>query len=67
MARIIGGVTTSHILAVGNANANRLSDDPYWKPFFDGYPKILGWLHAYRPDVAVNIYNDQVSASSSRP
>ena len=38
MAKIIGGITTSHIPAIGNAIANKLWDDPYWKPFFDGYP-----------------------------
>lgn len=41
MARIIGGLTTSHIPAVGNAIARELYDDPYWKPFFDGYPPVL--------------------------
>lgn len=58
MATIIGGLTTSHIPAVGNAIANELYDDPYWKPFFDGYPPIREWLNDHKPDVAINIYND---------
>lgn len=58
MARIIGGIATSHIPAIGNAIANRLFDDPYWKPFFDGYPPVRLWLDEVRPDVAVVIYND---------
>ena len=58
MAKIIGGVTTSHIPAVGNAIHNELQDDPYWKPFFDGYPPIREWLGDNKPDVAINIYND---------
>lgn len=58
MAKIIGGLTTSHIPAVGNAIANELFEDPYWKPFFDGYPPIRAWLHDHKPDVAINIYND---------
>ena len=58
MARIIGGITTSHIPAVGNAIARKLFDDPYWKPFFDGYPPVRKWLKENRPDVAVVIYND---------
>ena len=58
MAKIIGGVTTSHIPAVGNAIARELQDDPYWKPFFDGYPPIREWLGDHKPDVAINIYND---------
>lgn len=58
MARILGGITTSHIPAVGNAIANKLFDDPYWKPFFDAYPPIHGWLAEAKPDVVINIYND---------
>lgn len=58
MATIIGGLTSSHIPAVGNAIANELFDDPYWKPFFDGYPPIRAWLDRHKPDVAINIYND---------
>ncbi len=58
MATIIGGLTTSHIPAVGNAIARGLKDDDYWKPFFDGYPPIHAWLEKHKPDVAINIYND---------
>ncbi len=58
MARIIGGLTTSHIPAVGNAIANNMQDDPYWKGFFDGYPPVRKWLDKHKPDVAIMIYND---------
>jgi len=58
MARIIGGITSSHIPAIGNAIANKLFDDPYWKSFFSGYPPIREWLKEEKPDVAINIYND---------
>lgn len=58
MATIIGGLTSSHIPAVGNAIHNKLFDEPYWKPFFDGYPPIREWLDHHKPDVAINIYND---------
>ena len=58
MAKIIGGLSTSHIPAVGNAVAKELFEDPYWKPFFDGFPKIRDWLDEHKPDVAINIYND---------
>lgn len=58
MAKIIGGITTSHIPAVGNAIANEMFDDPYWKPFFDGYPPAHAWLAEEKPDVVINIYND---------
>jgi protocatechuate 4,5-dioxygenase beta chain len=58
MAEIVGAVTTSHVPAIGRAIARNLQDDPYWKPFFDGYPPVRAWLREVRPDVAVVIYND---------
>lgn len=58
MARIVGGVTSSHIPAIGGAIAKGLQDDPYWKPFFDGYPKARDWLGEVKPDIAIVIYND---------
>ena len=58
MARILGGITTSHIPAVGNAIANQTQDDPYWEPFFKAYPPIHKWLAENKPDVVINIYND---------
>ena len=58
MATIVGGIATSHIPAIGNAIASRLYDNPYWKPFFDGYPPVRAWLEKVQPDIAVVIYND---------
>ncbi|MEO8114854.1 MAG: class III extradiol dioxygenase family protein [Phenylobacterium sp.] len=58
MARIIGGLTSSHIPAVGKAFAEKRFEDPYWKPFFDAYPPIHRWLDEQKPDVAVVFYND---------
>jgi protocatechuate 4,5-dioxygenase, beta chain len=58
MAQIIGAVTTSHVPAIGGAIAKGLQADPYWKPFFDGFPPIHRWLAEHKPDVAVVLYND---------
>jgi uncharacterized protein YbaR (Trm112 family) len=58
MARIIGGITTSPVPAIGRAIAKNLQQEPYWKPFFDGFPPIREWLAAQRPDVVVVFYND---------
>ena len=58
MARIVGGITTSHIPAIGAALAKGLQETPYWKPFFDGYAPVRRWLDEVKPDVAVVIYND---------
>lgn len=58
MAKIIGGLGTSHIPAIGGAIHKGLQQDPYWKPFFDGFPPIHDWLKAQKPDVMVIFYND---------
>jgi protocatechuate 4,5-dioxygenase beta chain len=58
MAKILGGICTSHIPAIGAAIARGDQSDPYWKPFFDGYPPVRRWLSDVKPDVAVVIYND---------
>ena len=58
MARIVGGVTTSHIPAIGIAITSGKQNDPYWKPFFDGYIKVREWLDRVKPDIAVVVYND---------
>ena len=58
MATIIGGINVTHVPYIGRAIANKLQQDPYWKPFFDGFPPIHDWLAKQKPDVAVVIYND---------
>ena len=58
MAKIIGGVTTSHIPAVGNAISDGLTQDPYWKRFFDGYGPVHDWLAEKKPDLIIVVYND---------
>ena len=58
MAKILGALCTSHVPAIGRAMAKNLQQDPYWKPFFDGWPPVHRWLAAKKPDVAVVFYND---------
>jgi protocatechuate 4,5-dioxygenase beta chain len=58
MAKLVGGIATSHIPAIGLAIANGLQQDAYWKPFFDGFPPVREWLARVKPDVAIVIYND---------
>jgi protocatechuate 4,5-dioxygenase beta chain len=58
MAKVLGAVTTAHVPAIGGAIAKGLQQDPYWKPFFDGYPAARDWLARVKPDVAVVFYND---------
>ena len=58
MATIVGGICTSHIPAIGAAIARGSENDPYWRPFFEGYPPVREWLAEAKPDLAVIIYND---------
>jgi protocatechuate 4,5-dioxygenase beta chain len=58
MATIVGAITSSHVPAIGRAIAKNLQQEPYWKPFFDGYHAAHAWLAKAKPDVAVIFYND---------
>jgi len=58
MATIVGAITSSHVPAIGGAIAKGRQQEPYWKPFFDGYPPAHAWLARAKPDVAVIFYND---------
>jgi protocatechuate 4,5-dioxygenase, beta chain len=58
MARLLGSITTSHIPLIGKAIAQHLENEPYWKPFFDGFAPVRDWLGRVKPDVAVVAYND---------
>ncbi len=58
MASIVGGLAVSHIPAIGGAIAKGLQADPYWAPFFDGFPPVHRWLAQATPDIAVVFYND---------
>jgi len=58
MAKLIGCIGTSHIPAIGGAIHKGLQQDPYWKPFFDGFPPVRKWLNEKKPDVVVVFYND---------
>ena len=58
MAQIVGCINTSHVPAIGKAIAGNLQKDPYWSPFFDGFPPVREWLDEVKPDVAVVFYND---------
>lgn len=61
MARIIGGIGTSHVPTIGVAYDRKKQDDPDWKPLFDGYKPVAAWLAEKKPDVLVFFYNDHAS------
>lgn len=49
MARIIAGVTTSHVPAIGAAIDRHHTQDTYWKPLFDGYEPSKQWMRRPNP------------------
>ena len=58
MAKVLGGVFTSHVPAIGGAIQRGAENEPYWKPFFDAWPPVRQWLDVQAPDVVVMFYND---------
>ncbi len=58
MAKLIGGLASSHIPAIGGAIHKGRQAEPYWAPFFAGYPPVQKWLGDAKPDVMVIFYND---------
>ena len=58
MAQLVGGLAVSHVPAIGRAIADHKEQDPYWKPFFDGFGPAREWLAKVKPDAVVVIYND---------
>jgi hypothetical protein len=63
-ARITASVFTSHVPAIGVAMDQRKTEEPYWRPLFDGYEPSRRWLEAHRPDVIFLVYNDHATAFS---
>ncbi len=62
MAKIIGGIGTSHVPTIGVAYDKGKQNDPAWKPMFDGYKPIAEWLAKEKPDAMVVVYNDHCSS-----
>ena len=64
VARIIAGVATSHVPAIGAALDLGKSGEPYWKRVFDGYERSKQWIREADPQVIILVYNDHASAFS---
>ncbi|SFC18235.1 protocatechuate 4,5-dioxygenase, beta chain [Nocardioides terrae] len=61
MSEVIWGMVTSHVPSIGAAMDHGKTQDPYWKPLFDGYQPAREWMAEHRPDVAIVIYNDHAN------
>jgi protocatechuate 4,5-dioxygenase, beta chain len=64
VARIVAGVATSHVPAIGAAIDNGKTEEPYWKRVFSGYEPSKKWMAELNPDVAIIVYNDHATAFS---
>jgi len=64
MARIIAGVATSHVPAIGAAIDLGKTEEDYWKPLFAGYEPSKKWMAETDPDVVILVYNDHANAFS---
>jgi len=64
VARIIAGIGSSHVPAIGAALDNGKTEEPYWKRIFSGFEKSQAWMRETKPDVAIIVYNDHASAFS---
>ena len=62
MARIIGGIGTSHTPTIGFALDAGKQQDPAWAPIFAAYAPLKAWLAETKPDVTFVIYNDHVTS-----
>ncbi len=62
MARIVGGIGSSHAPTIGFALDADKQADPVWAPIFAGFAPVRKWLQQQRPDVLLFIYNDHVTS-----
>src|SRR5437762_7105264 len=62
MARIVGGIGSSHTPTIGFALDANKQTDPVWAPIFAGFEPVQRWLQEKRPDVLFFIYNDHVTS-----
>ena len=62
MARIVAGVATSHVPAIGAAIDNQRTQEPYWAPLFQGYAPSKRWIADLHPEVVILVGFSRESA-----
>src|SRR5438045_6964861 len=62
MARIVGGIGSSHTPTIGFALDTNKQAGPFWAPIFAGYEPVHEWVREKRPDVLFFIYNAHVTS-----
>ncbi len=61
MAKIIGGLGTSHIPTIGKVIDHDEMHGDYWDPFVKGIQPARDWMKENQPDVCIVVYNDHGS------
>lgn len=61
MAKIIGGIGTSHIPTIGAVMDNDEMHGEYWERFSKGIIPAREWMKENKPDVCIVVYNDHGS------
>ncbi len=64
MAQIVAGVGCSHVPAIGAAIDLGKTQEPYWKPLFDGFERSKQLMAEIKPDLVIEVYNDHGTAFS---
>ena len=62
MARIIGGIGSSHSPTIGFAKDTKTREDPAWREVFEVFEPVTEWLQDKEPDVLLFIYNDHITS-----
>jgi len=62
MARLIGGMGTSHVPGVGAALDNGKTAEPYWAELFKGFAPLRAWHAENTPDVTIIVFNDHATS-----
>lgn len=62
MARIVGGIASSHTPSIAYAVDTQTADNPVWAPIFEGFAPVRAWLEKKKPDVLFYVYNDHVTS-----
>jgi protocatechuate 4,5-dioxygenase beta chain len=64
VAELFAGLSTSHVPAIGVAVDLGKTQEPYWRPVFQGYEFSKLWIAEQKPDVVILVYNDHATAFS---
>ena len=64
MARLIGGMGTSHVPGVGAAMDNGKTHEDYWVELFKGFEPLRAWHAENVPDVTIVVFNDHATSMS---